>query len=407
MVVKNPIQKILTFLVIVAACGGMLIVLGAFWESKDDLLENTSSHTFPARTFARLSNVIERTLNKSGIVETPPVTPVKKTLKQDTLNWTMYEYTVHLTSSSILSNIVYELSEAISTNGGEIFQTYVQLNKQKATLVIGVETFITHSIMFTWEVPPISKTPSSQPRSVDSSKYFKAAIVIDDLGANKHAVYRLLDLQEDFTFSILPHLKHSTEIAKILHEYQKEILLHLPMQPQGYPVKFPGKGTIMVNMSHNEIEQIIQQDLQTVPFVSGVNNHMGSLLTMDYQKMQSVLQVLRRYDLFFLDSRTTAKTVAYKVAQQLGIASAERKVFLDVIPQVNFVKNQLNELASLAEQGKPAIAIGHPKEATFQALKEMLPEFKRRNIKIVRVSQFMGIQDVSSKIIQDVSSKIK
>ena len=105
--------------------------------------------------------------------------------------------------------------------------------------------------------------------------------------------------------------------------------------------------------------------------------------------MRVVLQNLAHHHLFFLDSRTTASSVAYSLAQQLGVRSAKRKVFLDVVPQIDFVKNQLHELASLAEQGKPAIAIGHPKEVTLQALKEILPEFKRRNIKIVRVSQFM------------------
>ena len=145
----------------------------------------------------------------------------------------------------------------------------------------------------------------------------------------------------------------------------------------------------MSNMAPKQVHQMIAQNLQTVPFAVGVNNHMGSRLTADREKMHVVLQNLSHHQLFFLDSRTTASSVAYSLAQQLGVKSAERKVFLDVIPHIDFVKNQLHELASLAEQGKPAIAIGHPKEATFQALKEMAPEFKRRNIKIVRVSQFM------------------
>ncbi len=386
---KDTTQKIVTCFVIIVALGGLFIVLGAFWDNKHELLEPASFSLFPAHTSSRLSQIIEGTFNKPGVVEKSPVIPVEKSLRQNAVTWTMHEYTVNLTSSDILSNIVYELSEAIYASGGEIFQTYFQPKKQKATLVVGVETFITHSIVFHWEISPPESSPTPQPRPAEPTRQFNAAIIIDDLGGSKQAVSRLLALQEDFTFSILPHLKVSSEIATLLHTRQKEILLHLPMQPQGYPVKVPGKGAIMVDTAQDEIDHIIQQALQTVPFVTGVNNHMGSLLTMDYQQIQRVLQVLRRYDLFFVDSRTTAETVAYKTAQQLGIPSAQRKVFLDVIPQIDFVKNQLQELISLAEQGKPAIAIGHPKKATFQALKEMLPEFKRRNIKIVRVSQFI------------------
>jgi polysaccharide deacetylase 2 family uncharacterized protein YibQ len=230
-------------------------------------------------------------------------------------------------------------------------------------------------------------TPSPQPERPTAQ--FRTAIVIDDLGSNVFVVQRLLDLNEDFTFSILPHLEKSAEVATLLHERQKEAFLHLPMEPQSYPATSPGKGAIMTNMDSEQIRQTIEENLQTVPFVAGVNNHMGSRLTADWEKMQVVLQHLRNHQLAFLDSRTTGATVAYKVARQLGLKTAQRKVFLDVMPGTDFVKSQLYELASLAEQGKPAIAIGHPKPETLQALEEMLPEFKRRNIKIVRVSEFM------------------
>ena len=146
----------------------------------------------------------------------------------------------------------------------------------------------------------------------------------------------------------------------------------------------------MMNMSLETIQQIIDRDLRTVPFVVGVNNHMGSRLTANHEKMQKVLQVLRQHNLFFLDSRTTNASVAYTLAQQLRIPSAERKVFLDNEPGVHYAKSQLYELVSLAEQGKPAIAIGHPHETTLQALKEILPELKQKNIKIIRASQLLN-----------------
>ncbi len=386
---RIDVKKLFTFIIMAVAFLGFLIILGAFWDNEYYSSPRTSSHKFPAGISANLTRVIKFILNKSAMLEEPLIKPVTETSQQKTVTWTTYEYTVRLKSPKILSSLMHELSDAIYANGGEIFQTYTQPKAQKATLVVGLKTFITHRIVFTWHTPRIAEAPSGQTKPADSDRQFTAAIIIDDLGSSKYVVYRLLDFQEDFTFSILPHLKQSAEIATILHERQKEILLHLPMEPRDYPEQFPGKGAIMMAMSPEIIHQTIEQNLQTVPFVVGVNNHMGSRITSDHEKMHTVLQTLHRHNLFFLDSRTTNASVAYRVAQQLGVVAAERKIFLDAEPGFEFVKKQLRELASLAEQGKPAIAIGHPKEVTLQALEEILPEFKQRNVTIVRVSQFI------------------
>lgn len=367
----------------------MLLIVGALWAQSENGLEDSSQPAFPTTTAVRVGKMITQTLHAVGRREAVSVKERAKLVKQESVTWTMHQYAVHLPTSHSLSSLVHEISELLYTSGGEILQTYYQPEMRKATVVIGVETFITHSIVFTWDAPVATKTPSAPEQPATPSATLKAAIVIDDLGASKQAVARLLAMEEDFTFSILPHLHYSTDIAAMLHELGKETLLHLPMQPQGYPLKSPGKGAIMVNTAHRDIERIIHDDLATVPHVRGVNNHMGSLVTMDSQQMQSILQVLQRAGLFFLDSRTTAKTIAYQTAQELGVLSARREVFLDVFPEVEFVKTQLEELLTLAESGQPAIAIGHPKEATFQGLAEMLPEFQRRGVKIVRVSQFM------------------
>lgn len=361
-----------------------LSVIGAFWETEYNPLQTFSSQKFPLGQALRLGKIVEIELARSGVLN---ITTHRNTVRQDVLTWTTYEYVVKLERVSLFADIAHALAESIPANGGQIFQTYFRSRERKASIVAGVDSFITHTIVLTWEAlkPVVKATPPPEP--VKTAAHFRAAIVIDDLGASEQVVYRLLELGEDFTFSVLPHLQKSTEIATLLHERRKEILLHLPMEPRGH--EYPGKGAIMTNMGPDTIRQVIEQDLQTVPYAVGANNHMGSRLTADPQAMQMVLQTLQDHQLFFLDSRTSSKTVAYKTAQQLGLKSAKRKVFLDVIPQYDFVKAQLLELASLAEQGQAAIAIGHPKEATFRALKAILPEFERRNIKIVRLSEFV------------------
>ncbi len=376
-------MKIFRLAIIIGIVFVSVIVVGAFWETEYNPLQKILSPGFPLEKSAHLRSIIEIELTHPGILK---ATLHKKAIQQDTFKWTIYEYAAHLEKPTVFSEITHGLSESIYANGGQIFQTYFQPEEGKASIVIGVDSFITHTISLTWDSLPLEEAIASSPQG-DSAGQFRVAIVIDDLGESEEAVYRLLEFQEDFTFSILPYLEKSTEIAMLLHEHQKEILLHLPMEPQGY--EYPGKGAIMMNMAPDTIQHTIEQNLQIVPYAVGVNNHMGSRLTTSPQKMQVVLQTLHHHNLFFLDSRTTSSSVAYKTAQQLGIKSAERKVFLDVIPQYDLVRDQLLELALLAERGEPAIAIGHPKEATLRVLKELLPEFKRRNIQIVRLSQFM------------------
>lgn len=294
--------------------------------------------------------------------------------------WTTYEYHARLSDQAALAPLLQRISDVIETSGGEIFQTYSQPDERRTTLVIGIGTLITHTVVISW---PELKTPA-----VQEPQAFRAAIIIDDIGDNLAKVEQLLALNEQLTFSILPHQKASTEIAEFLHQRQRTFLLHLPMEPDN-PANRPGKGAILSKMTAEQIQRQIQSALASVPFVVGVNNHMGSLVTTQTDIMQAVFTELQRRQLFFVDSRTTDKTIAFKLAQQIGLKSGERKIFLDANPGVEFARNQLLRLAELAEQGQPAIAIGHPKEATLRALEEMLPEFQRRNINIVSVAELL------------------
>ncbi len=376
---------------IVMICG---VLLGAFWRSDYNPFQETSRAGFPTRTSEQLTTIIEQVFEKPGIIKRTTDKPMTSTVQEQTITWTRHEYTAELQDRTRLSNLIYELSEAINASGGEIFQNYFQAAEHQVTLVIGVGSFITHHIVLTWpppvvKEPVVSLTPQPESQPETAPGQFRAAIVIDDIGYSTTVVQQLLDMKQDFTFSILPHLEKSREIATLLHGHQKEILLHQPMEPESYPNTSPGTGAIMTDMTQEQIRQIIAQNLQTVPFAVGVNNHMGSRLTTRWGEMNTVLQSLQERQLFFLDSRTTDKSVGYQAAQRLGLPSAQKKLFLDAIPERDFVKAQLYELAALAEQGQPAIAIGHPKEATLQVLREILPEFERRNIEIVRVSEFL------------------
>ncbi len=145
-------------------------------------------------------------------------------------------------------------------------------------------------------------------------------------------------------------------------------MLHLPMEPESYPSVNPGPGALLRTMDRNQIEQAVHEAVADVPYISGVNNHMGSSFTEDSERMQWVLEALREQNLFFLDSRTSARTTSSHLAETLGIKIVERSVFLDNVQEEEAIRVQLRRLVTLARQKGEAIAIGHPYYVTCQVL---------------------------------------
>jgi len=168
-------------------------------------------------------------------------------------------------------------------------------------------------------------------------------------------------------------------------------MLHLPMEPKGYPGpdKDPGKGAILMDTPPGEIAKIIAQDLSDIPYVQGVNNHTGSRLTEDREMMNLILKELNKRNLFFVDSKTSDKSVAYREAKRLGLKCGERDVFLDNEIDLDYIKGQIRLLAKIALKEGQAIGIGHPHSLTVRAIKETIPELKNQGIEFVLVSELL------------------
>lgn len=145
-------------------------------------------------------------------------------------------------------------------------------------------------------------------------------------------------------------------------------MLHLPMEPKSYPEANPGPGALFRTMDRDQIEQAVDEAIAEVPCISGVNNHMGSSFTEDSERMLWVLETLQKRGLFFLDSRTSARTKANHLAGNVGIKIAERSVFLDNVQEEEAIRVQLRRLVTLARQKGQAIAIGHPYYVTCRVL---------------------------------------
>jgi len=217
----------------------------------------------------------------------------------------------------------------------------------------------------------------------------KVAIVIDDLGYDRVMAEELLKIDAALTFSIFPLGPHSKSLAKKAHVLGRDVMLHLPMEPYKYPEKNPGDGTLLLNMSNEELLRILDADIRAVPFIKGINNHMGSRFTEDKKKMRVVLKELKERDLFFIDSRTSKDSVGYSMAQDMGLKAARRNVFLDNDQDVELINAQISKLARISLKRGSAIGIGHPYPATIEALKQMIPELRAKGIEIVPVSQLI------------------
>jgi len=225
-----------------------------------------------------------------------------------------------------------------------------------------------------------SRPPASRPKGNP-----RLAIIIDDLGNDSDSADSLLELPFPLTISILPHLPLSSAIAEEAHRRGHKVLLHLPMEAAS-PAAEPEAIELRVGMNAAQVESLLAGMLETVPHAAGANNHQGSRATADPALMETLMPLLRERRLFFIDSRTTAATVAYDAAERLGVRAASRKVFLDDTPSREAILAQLDQAAADALRDGEAIAIGHPRPATISALAEGLPRLEARGVHLVFAS---------------------
>lgn len=205
--------------------------------------------------------------------------------------------------------------------------------------------------------------------------------VIDDLGYNKRWAELLFSIEPALTVAVLPKLPYSKYFAEEGKKNGFEILLHQPMQPEDEHAD-PGPGLITIDMTVEQIKNNFRENLSTVPHVVGVNNHMGSRGTKDRRLMYVLAKELKEKNLFFLDSMTDPKSVAYDVAFALGIPTTRRDVFLDNQDDYNAVLRQIEETADFAKENGTAVAIGHIRENTLRALKEAIPKLQQQGFEI-------------------------
>ncbi len=211
----------------------------------------------------------------------------------------------------------------------------------------------------------------------------RLAVVIDDMGRDLELAEAFLELNIPVTLSIIPHLRQSREVAEAAQGRGRAFLLHLPMQPRGYPETDPGQGALLEGMSEAEVRRTVAQDLAAVPGVSGVNNHMGPRFTELEEPLRWVMDELAKRGLYFLDSVTSPATVAATVARQGGLATARRDVFIDNARDVGAIGRQIDVAVEKARQNGRAVLIGHPYPETLEALRDATVRVRAAGVRVV------------------------
>lgn len=230
--------------------------------------------------------------------------------------------------------------------------------------------------------------PASIPRPAPRKPLPSVALIIDDMGYDKKIAQKFAQLDATLTFSILPYSPFQERIARIARSKGLEVMIHMPMEPVEYPHVDPGPGTLLTSMSPDELIDQLDQNLNTLPGVKGINNHMGSRLTSESTQMYQIFSILKKRGLFFIDSRTTAESLCKPSARLLQVPFAQRDVFIDHDQNPGFIRNQFKELIRIAKKNGEAVGIMHPHSTTLKVLQEMIPDLKRQ-VRLVPASKIV------------------
>lgn len=213
----------------------------------------------------------------------------------------------------------------------------------------------------------------------------RIAIIIDDLGYERVAGERAIALPGAMTFAVLPGAPYSKSLASLAHENGKGVLLHLPLQATSDAAD-EEPGSLVLDMSQQQFRTALAGNIEAVPHIIGINTHRGSLLTRHPGHMRWLMdEVLERGDLFFVDSFTTAQSVALRIALESGVPAIRRDVFLDPDTEPETITREFLRLEQLARERGVAVGIGHPYPGTLTFLERALPELEARGIDLVPV----------------------
>ena len=239
-------------------------------------------------------------------------------------------------------------------------------------------------------IPREEKKVVEEKKEPEKPSYPRLALIIDDGGYNTDKFKKMLAMSKPMTFAILPNTPHGKEAAIMVHRAGGEVMLHLPMEPKEEEMYSLETDTVLTGMKPAEIQRILRDDLEQIPFVRGVNNHMGSKATEDPKVMQALMAALKKDGLYFIDSHTSPQSLGPEAARKAGVATCQNDRFLDRERNLEKIKKAIRLTMRKAKKEGKAVAIGHPHPLTAQAIREMIPEMEKEGIRLVFASEVVG-----------------
>jgi uncharacterized protein len=240
------------------------------------------------------------------------------------------------------------------------------------------------------EEKKVEEKKKEEKREPETPSYPRLALIIDDGGYNTDQFKKMLGVGRPMTFAILPNTPHGKESALMAHRAGCEVMLHLPMEPKAEETYSLERDTVLTGMKPAEIQRILRHDLEQIPFVRGVNNHMGSKATEDPKVMQVLMAALKKEKLYFIDSRTSPQSLGPEAAREAGVAFWQNDRFLDREENLEKIKKAARSAMRKAKKEGKAVAIGHPHPLTARAIREMIPELEKEGIRLVLASEVVG-----------------
>ncbi len=214
------------------------------------------------------------------------------------------------------------------------------------------------------------------------------------MGHNITRGRRAISLPGSITYAFLPYTQHSESLSEAAYSSRKEVIVHLPMSNlTNHPI---GPDGLTDSLSESEFRATIARAVKQVPHAKGINNHTGSYLTQKPKQMKWLMDDLKQRDLFFVDSRTTAKSVARNIAREKNILTASRDVFLDNDRSTEEIDKAFKQLVKIAKRRGTAIGIGHPYRTTLDYLESAIPKLGS-GIQIISVSNLIALQQLRGR----------
>jgi polysaccharide deacetylase 2 family uncharacterized protein YibQ len=215
----------------------------------------------------------------------------------------------------------------------------------------------------------------------------RIVLILDDWGYNLKNRSFVTDNDFHVTLSILPFKSFSTEVARLANNKNKDVIVHMPMEPLNKENYGLEENTLLVTMNKTTVVRTLDAAFQTVPFARGISNHMGSKATEDARLMKIIMEYLKKRGMFFLDSFVTPRTVCRKLAKNAGVAFAARDIFIDNENDAVYIRAQLLKLALKAKRVGVAVGIGHDRVNTVAVLKEAIPRLEAEGYRFVNLSE--------------------